>query len=346
MAKKSFRSGKKFGFCFLGTMMVIVSFFAGCATAPTADIISYDSATLQNVIRVTDNKLRKDAVRVSPDGKKILYCEANTTDVGVELSIDRFSVMLLRDANLSAKTPIVTDPSFGPIWYDDSTGFIYAVYEGGSSKLVKSNITGGGKTYVSRNSIGDNDTRPSIKGRDILCETGINGVRHIVRMKDDGSEVTILGEGNSPSWHPRENKFVFIKDGSICEMNLANNQVTQLYSAATDKNRNIIEFCNQPSYSKDGKYILFAKGANTFITATTRTSWGGLKTMLSKRKIEGPDRNHLFLISADGTGLTQLTSGNVEVFAPSWGINNEIFFVANVQNATEIWKARLLLTDK
>jgi Tol biopolymer transport system component len=188
------------------------------------------------------------------------------------------------------------------------------VYEGGSSKLVKSNITGGGKTYITRNSIGDYDSRPSIKGHGILCETGINGVRHLVRLKDDGSEVTILGEDNSTSWHPAENKFVFIKDGSVFEMNLENNQVMQIYSAATDKNRNIIESCSQPSYSRDGNYILFAKGANTFITATTKTS----KNMFTKSKVE-TQRQHLFLMNANGTGLTQFTSGNMDVFSPSWG---------------------------
>ncbi|MDR2796910.1 MAG: hypothetical protein LBB80_01035 [Treponema sp.] len=295
---------------------------------------------MQNVIRVTENGLRKDAVRVSPDGSKILYCEANVTDVNATIPFEDFSVMLLRDANLSAKTPIVTDPSFGPVWYDDNAGFVYVVYEGGASKLVKSNITGGGKTYITRNPIGDYDTRPSIKGKEILCETGVNGVRHIVRVKDDGSEVTILGTGNSPSWHPTENKYVFIKDGSICVMDLSNNQVTQIYAAATDKDRKVIEFCSQPSYSKDGRYILFAKGANTFITATTKK--GGFR--LPSKKLE-TQRQHLFLIHTDGTGLSQLTSGNVDVFAPSWGIDNDIFFVANVQNATEIWKAKLLLAD-
>ncbi|MDR1215338.1 MAG: hypothetical protein LBK25_01490 [Treponema sp.] len=329
-------------------MFPVVAFcaalLAGCATtARTADIISYDSSSLSNVTRVTDNHFRKDSVRVSPDGSKILYCEANVTNVDASVSFDQFSVMLLRDASLSSKTPVVTDPSFGPVWYDDNAGFIYVVYEGGSSKLVKSNITGGGKTYVTRNSIGDNDSRPSIKGRDILCETGINGVRHLVRLKDDGSEVTILGEGNSPSWHPTENKFVFIKDGSVCEMNLENNQMTQIYSAATDKNRNIIESCSQPSYSRDGKYILFAKGANTFITATTKTS-NLLQTMFTKSRVE-TQRQHLFLMNENGTGLTQLTSGNVDVFSPSWGVGNEIFFIANVQNATEIWKAQLSMIN-
>jgi TolB protein len=337
MAKKSF--------WFFGTMLVFGVFLAGCATR-TADSMTYDSATLQDVIRVTDNGLRKDAVRVSPDGSKILYCEANVKKVNTYVSYDQFSVMLLRNANLSAKTPVVTDPSFGPVWYADNSAFVYAVYEGGSSKLVKSNITGGGKTYIASSSIGDFDTRPSIKGHDVLCETRINGVSHIVRLKDDGSEVTILGEGDTPSWHPSKNAFVFIRNGSICEMELTNHQVTQIYSAATDKNRKVVESCKQPSYSKDGTYILFAKGANTLITATAKTFFSGLRALITSQLIKAPDRNHLFLIHADGTGLTQLTSGNVDVFAPSWGINNEVFFVANVQNATEIWKARLLSLNK
>jgi Tol biopolymer transport system component len=185
---------------------VITIGLAACATR-TADIITYDSASLTNVIRVTDNRYRKDAVRVSPDGSKILYCEANIMDVSASVSFDQFSVMLLRDANLSAKTPLVTDPSFGPVWYTDNAGYVYVVYEGGSSKLVKSNITGGGKTYITRNSIGEYDSRPSIKGRVIICETGVNGTRHIVRLNDDGTEITILGEGNSPSWHPSKNFF-------------------------------------------------------------------------------------------------------------------------------------------
>jgi TolB protein len=315
---------------------------AAGTTARAAAIIGYDTALLSNVVRVTDNGFRKDAVRVSPDGSKILYCEANVTKIDADVSFEQFQVMLLRDANLPAKTPIVTDPSFGPVWYDDSAGFVYVAYEGGTSKLVKSNASGGGKTYITRNAIGDFDTRPSIKGHVILCETGINKVRHLVRLVDDGSEVTILGEGQSPSWHPREDKFVFVRDGGIYEMNMENNQVTQIYAVSTDKNRKAIEFCSQPSYSPDGNYILFAKGADSSITAAEKKSVLSSLNPFSKKPSEA-DRQHLFLMDADGTGLTQLTSGNVDVFSPSWGVNSEIFFVANVQNATEIWQARLSL---
>jgi Tol biopolymer transport system component len=100
-------------------------------------------------------------------------------------------------------------------------------------------------------------------------------------------------------WH------YYIKDGSVVEMNMENNQVTQIYSAATDRNWKIIEACSQPSYSRDGKYIMFAKGANTFITATTKTFLSSIKNLITKQRVE-TERQHLFLMNANGTGLTQL----------------------------------------
>jgi TolB protein len=313
---------------------------AGPSPAGNASIIGYDSALLSNVIRITDNGFRKDSVRVSPDGSKILYCEAAAAKVDASVAFDDFSVMLLRDANLPSKTPIVREPSFGPVWYDDGENFVYVVYEAKSSRLVKSNATGGGKTYITRTALGDYDARPSIKGHVILCESGINGERQIFRLVDDGSEISQLGAGHSPSWHPTEDKFVFIRNGNVCEMDLQTNQVSEIYTAATDSKRKAIESCSQPSYSPDGNYILFAKGADDSIVAVTKTSLNlNPLTMFSKKGEK--DRLHLFLIGANGTGLTQLTSGNVDVFSPSWGTNNKIFFIANVQNATEIWKARL-----
>jgi TolB protein len=330
------------GIAVLGFWAVLMNI--SCATT-SGDAITYDSATLSNVVRVTDNGFRKDGVRVSPDGTKILYCEANVSSVDTPLPADDFTVMLLRDANLSAKTPLITDPSFGPVWFDDNSNFIYVTYENNSSKLVRSNITGGGKVYITKNAIGDFDSRPSVRGKKILCDTLINGKRNIVSLNDDGSEVTILGDGEAPSWHPDGNKFVFIRGGGIYEMDLKNNQVTQIYQATINKNNNLVEECSQPSYSKDGKYILFAKGSNvTARAAVGRKGVGrGLSQLFNSTEKMTMRRNHLFIISANGTGLTQLTSGNVDVFSPSWGNNNEIYFISSVQNANEIWKAKLQL---
>jgi TolB protein len=343
------------------TALFIIS-LAGCRTTQTTDVtITVASSTLQNVTRVTDNKFRKSSIRVSPDGTKLLYCEANETDPNVTLYFNDFRIMLLRDINVSAKTPLVNDPSYGPVWFDDNSGFAYVAYEGSGSKLVKSSIAGGGKTYISRTSIGDADANPSVRGDTILCDTLVGRVRQLASLKDNGTQITILGEGEQPSWHPDGSKFVFIRrareyrgnipydTSSVYEMDIISNQVTQIYAAVINEADGIAESCSRPSYSADGRYILFSKGVDVHladISTKTETKGGFFDKLISttRDKVNISERRlHLFLMNADGTNLTQLTSGNVDVFSPTWGANNEIFFISNVQNATEIWKAYLNL---
>jgi TolB protein len=342
--------------------LLFAAAFSGCAGSPKTEntdvTITVASSTLQNVVRVTDNRFRKNSVRVSPDGAKLLYCEANETDPTVQLYFEDYRIMLLRDINISAKTPLVNEPSYGPVWFDDSAGFVYVAYEGSGSKLVKSTISGGGKTYITRTSAGDADANPSIKGNLILCDTLVGDRRQLVSMKDNGTEITILGEGQEPSWHPDGTKFVFIRRSeerrgnktynpySVYEMDIKTNQVTQVYTAVINEANGFAEVCSSPSYSANGDYILFAKGGDVFLATVERKSpklFGLFEsgsrsvTNLSERRL------HLYLMRADGTDLTQLTSGNIDVYSPAWGANNDIYFISNVQNATEIWKARLNL---
>ncbi|MDR0721862.1 MAG: hypothetical protein LBF75_03565 [Treponema sp.] len=322
--------------------------------------ITVASATLQNVVRVTDNKFRKNSMSVSPDGQKLIYCEANETDPAVSLAFGDYRIMLLRDVAISAKTPLITEPSYGAAWFEDNNQFVYVAYEGNGSKLAKSNITGGGKTYIARSSAGDFDANPSIHGDTLLCDTLVSGKRHLVSMKANGTEITILGEGEQPNWHPSGTKFVFIRrteehrgkqtytPASIYEMDLKTTQITQLYAATIDEVNGFAEICSRPSYSVDGTYILFAKGSNEYLATVERKSSGSMFGKLfggsTKSKVTiSETRSHLFLIRQDGTDLTQLTSGNVDVYSPAWGTNNDIYFISNVQNATEIWKAHLNL---
>jgi TolB protein len=356
-------NARAFGRGIVAVVALFVIELAGCASQPATDVtITVVSSTLQNVTRVTDNTFRKSSVKVSPDGTKLLYCEANETDPKTTLYFDDFRIMLLRDINISAKTPLVNDPSYGPVWFDDNNGFAYVAYEGSGSKLVKSNIVGGGKTYITRTSVGDSDTNPSVRGDTILCDTLVGGVRQLVSLKDNGTQITILGEGEQPNWHPNGTKFVFIRrtreqrgnttyyPSSVYEMDITSNQVTQIYAAVINEADGIVESCSRPSYSADGRYILFSKGVDVHLaTISTRTETSGgffskLFKSFKRSNVNVSERRlHLFLMNADGTNLTQLTSGNVDVFSPAWGINNDIFFISNVQNATEIWKAHLNL---
>ena len=312
-------------------VLALPLFFAACTSYDVSDSVSYDSATLQNVTRITDDGIYKDWARISPDGNKILYCESESTlrwsDISSEW-VTSYKIVLLKDAAKSAKTPLINDISWAPAWAEDSNTFIYVVQEGGNWKLVRSNISGGGKTYITRNSIGKWDTVPNIRNHVILCSTLINNKRQIVSLNDDGTEVTVLGEGSWPSWHPKGGKYIFIRDGNIFEMDLKTNQATQLFSEKDYE-------CRVPSYSPDGKYILFQKESSVGLDMQTSSSSYSFK----KETI----RWHLYTIRADGTNLTQLTSGNVDVYGPSWGVDNTIFFVSNAGGHTEIWKAKVTL---
>jgi TolB protein len=323
----------------ISIFVFILCFLSGCGSTPKASgSITYDTALLTGVSMVTSDKLFKDWVKVSPDGTKLLYCESNKTvsrsDLS-ETSYNYWNIMLLRDTNIAAKTPLITDYAYAPAWYENNTSFIYVVNEGGSDKLVRSSISGGGKTYITRNPIGTNDAHPVIRNGVILCDTEMNGKRQIVSLLENGTGVTILGEGYAPSWHPFENKFVFIKNGDIYEMNPESNQVTQIYS-----DNNFV--CAMPSYSQNGDLILFQKGAIQKLIGTQNKSGGFLGGLFGKKKstvVDEENRWHLFTVRPDGTNLSQLTSGNVDVYSPCWGKDNEIYFVSNSNGSTEIWKA-------
>jgi len=260
----------------------------------------------------------------------LLYCESliplkKWSDI-TDKRIKSFQIALLKDAEKAAKTQLVTDKSVTPAWYSNEA-FVYSVIEGGVPKLIKSNIGGGGKVYITRNAIGNYDVHPSVKGNLILCDTEINKMTQIIRLADNGSDVTVMGEGETPSWHPRNaQKFVFIKNGDLYEMDLSTYQPTKLFGETNYRSAN-------PRYYSDGNYILFQK--ETLVRIIDSKS--------------GKDREakhwHIFVIKVDGTDLVQLTDGDVDVFSPVWGRNNAIFFISNANNSTEVWNAKVNLNE-
>lgn len=300
--------------------------------------VSYDKSVLQNVSKVTDDGTVKTDIAVSPDGNQLLYVEINKSVRSYITNMrDRNSgnyydcqMYLLRDISRPSKTPLGLTFSYDPAWNKSGKEFVFTALENNQFKLVRANVEGGRKTYITRTPIGNEDGEPDIKNNVILCHTKINGKWQIVTLNYDGTEITLVCEGYSPSWHPTENKFVFIRDGGIFEMDLDLNQATEIYKD--------VDFpCYKPSYSKDGKYILFSQ-------LTPVNTKGSMTSSLSKRiiSIANSRRNiHLYLISSDGMNKTQLTSGAVDAYTPVWGADNTIFFISAANNKTDIWKAKV-----
>jgi Tol biopolymer transport system component len=192
----------------------------GCASssrsagAPTVVDVFWDTYLFTNVTRLSEDREVKSWARVSPDGTKMLYCEENKQSRNAQRNI-----MLLRDVSVPAKTMLISDTdAYAPSWYENSTNYLFVAMEGKVGRIVRSAITGGGKTYINRNPIGTADTNPSIRNGVILCDTVISGRRQLISMRDNRLEV--------------------------------NKQVTQLFSEIGSRR-------DLPSYSSDGKYIIF-----------------------------------------------------------------------------------------
>lgn len=324
-------------FIFLASVIAFSMTAFSCVTTDEVQV-SYDKSVLQNVSRVTDDGLSKIEVAVSPDGNQLLYVEINKSVRSYITNMrDRNSgnyydcqMYLLRDISRPSKTPLGLTFSYDPAWNKSGKEFVFTALENNQFKLVRANVEGGRKTYITRTPIGNEDGEPDIKNNVILCHTKINGKWQIVTLNYDGTEITLVCEGYSPSWHPTENKFVFIRDGGIFEMDLDLNQATEIYKDADFP-------CYKPSYSKDGKYILFEQ-------LTPVNAKGTMTSSLTKRIVSIANSRtnfHLYLISSDGMNKMQLTSGSVDAYSPVWGADNTIFFISAANNKTDIWKAKV-----
>ena len=187
--------------------------------------------------------------------------------------------------------------------------------------MVKSSVSGG-KTFVTRNPIGSGagDNNPSVRNGIIACDAYINGSRQIVTLRDNCTELTVLGSGTQPSWHPTENKLVFVRDSGICEMDIETTQVTQLHAVTPSEAKSGV-WCGKPSYTGDGNHIVFVKNV-----PVGSSLW-----------------RHLYAMDTEGNNITELTGGQVDIWSPACGAGNEVFFISNAGNKTEIWSALVTL---
>jgi len=296
--------------------------------------ITWDEALTSGVTRITNDGLFKRSVKVSPDGTKLLYTEASKSG--------NWAIMYLRDANNPAKTPLIGEIAYSPSWYEDSARFLYTSYERSSGRLVRSTVSGGSKTYINRTTIGDSDDVAVIKGTKIVCSSWVNGQWQIVTVNEDGTGPTFMGQGLWPSWHPKENKIVFIRNpndpgsnggGSIYEMDMNSGQATQIYHDPQ-------ALCWTPSYSPDGRRILFAKETEVRKTgtATIKNLFGTTKSGISSEE----ETTHIFVMNVNGTNVSPLSSGAGIVSSPSWGKDGEIFCLVGMPGqAKEIYKLRI-----
>ncbi|MDR2541960.1 MAG: hypothetical protein LBC80_00695 [Treponema sp.] len=232
------------------------------------------------------------------------------------------------------------------VFNDDGINFIYSEAERGARQLVRANVNTTAKTFITQRAVGGEDGIPSIRDGIIVFQTTVNNQNQLFLIREDGLTMSRssrradgsvmtenatqinLGSGMHPSWHPTEDKIVFIMNGNIMEMNTNDTQQTQIYGISSRERQEGL-VCLLPNYTADGRHVLFLKGV--------------MVPVGQGRQQQSVTRTHLFAMNVDGSNVTELTNGNFNILHYSVADDNQIFFISDVGGVTEIWSATINL---
>jgi TolB protein len=218
----------------------------------------------------------------SPDGTKVAY-------VSFEL---RKPVIYVQDLITGKRTVIANEKgnNSAPAWSPDGSKLALALSKTGNTQVFIVNADGGGMHRVSNSSGIDTEPRFSADGQSIYFTSDRSGGPQIYKMSVGGGQatrVTFNGSYNiSPRVSPDGKTLAWISQRSggfsLYAMDLASGQEQRLADGATE-----------PSFSPNGKYIMYA-------------TKGGGRTALS-------------VVSVDGRVKQNLSTQAGNIREPSWG---------------------------
>ena len=218
----------------------------------------------------------------SPDGSKVAY-------VSFE---QRKPVIYVQDLVTGGRKVIVNEKgsNSAPSWSPDGSKLTVALSKDGHTQVYSVNAEGGGLRRLSNSNGIDTEPQYSADGQTIYFTSDRSGGPQIYKMSASGGNaqrVTFTGSYNISPRVSSDGKtlaWVSQRDGgySLYAMNLASGQEQRLADGATE-----------PSFSPNGKYIMYA------------TKTGG--------------RTSLAVVSVDGRVKQRLTTQAGNIREPNWG---------------------------
>ena len=218
----------------------------------------------------------------SPDGTRVAY-------VSFE---DRKPVVYVQNLVTGARKVISNQKgsNSAPAWSPDGTRLAVTLSKDGHSQVYGVNADGGGIRRLSNSNGIDTEPQFSADGQSIYFTSDRSGGPQVYKMSADGgaaTRVTFKGGYNiSPRLSSDGKTLAFIsqRDGgfSLYAMDLASGQELRLAEGATE-----------PSFSPNGKYLMYA------------TKGGG--------------RTGLAVVSVDGRVKQRLTTQAGNIREPNWG---------------------------
>ena len=248
---------------------------------------------------------------MSPDGSSFAFHSNRTGDWEVYVAN--------ADGSKLRQITNVKGPDQCPVWSPDGTKIIFASERDSDPEIYIMNADGSGQTRLTKTPGDDSHPHWYPDGSRIIFNSARDtpdltvdwGKQHleVYSMKSDGSDVRKLTDlktiSTYPSVSPDGKKIAFrrVTDGPAVNWDMTSNRRSRnsdVFVMSIDSKDGInlsahAAFDGWPSWSPDSKRIVFSSNRNG--------------------KVGG---GQLFVINADGTGLTQLTDLSGALVQPTW----------------------------
>lgn len=299
---------------------------------PAAPAARATPLPIDAVISLSQNSFALDGADFDPD-----VSADGSTLVFASTQHGRFSKLYRKAVDGRAVTALTSGPGHDvmPKISPDGQRVAFASDRAGSWDIYVMPITGGKAMQVTTTASPELHPSWSPDGRSLVfCRLGeISGQWELWVTDVSNPGVShFIGEGLFPEWCPvpgtgsaGRDLIVFQKSRQrgartfgIWTLEYANG----VASAPTEIASSATAACINPSWSRDGQWIVYA-------TVPNPDRWSGLAGR--------PPEADLWLVSLQGLGPVKLTDGTAIDLMPVWGSTDRVYFVSDRSGVENIW---------